>query len=182
MTELASTFRLQVLVVGGSSDDFVRGVMNLLDGNGIDYTGCADVYSAVVRMARGAGGVVIGHLGELGREQGRLFDIARENGFACCCFADKDLASRPREILAAIENGAFVVAEVAQVENVLMELSGGADDGSPVERHVSTERTGIEGVVDKLLGGDPAEKSKALSFLKDEFATTKAELDALLGA
>jgi hypothetical protein len=160
MAELALGMQLQAVVVGGSSDELVRGVMGLAGGYGIESVRCEDVYSAVGRMAERAGarGVVIGRLGELAREDGRFFEIARRNGFACCCLVEKDFADRRRAVLAAMEAGAFVVTEVTQVDEVLTKLSGGGAGGLASQGN-----------------------SGASGFLKDEFRTTKAELDALLG-
>jgi hypothetical protein len=134
--------------------------MDLAGGYGIESVRCEDVYSAVGRMAERAGarGVVIGRLGELAREDGRFFEIARRNGFACCCLVEKDFADRRRAVLAAMEAGAFVVTEATEIDEVLMDLSGGGAGGF-----------GSQG------------NCGALSFLKDEFRTTKAEQDALLG-
>jgi hypothetical protein len=191
MAELASGLQLQAVVVGGSSDELVRGVMDLAGGYGIESVRCEDVYSAVGRMAERAGarGVVIGRLGELGKEDGRFFEIARRNGFACCCLVEKDAGDRPREILAAMQAGAFVVTEAAEIEELLMKLSGGSGAHTPEKQEGpqgagSRARTMLSEVMEKLLGSGGAGsqgKSGASGFLKDEFRTTKAELDALLG-
>ena len=191
MAELASGMQLQAVVVGGSSDELVRGVISLAGGYGIEPVRCEDVYSAVGRVAErpGARGVVIGRLGELAREDGRFFEIARRNGFACCCLVEKDLAERRRAVLAAMEAGASVVTEASEIVEVLMDLSGGGGAHTPEKQEDpqgagSRARTMLSEVMEKLLGsggaGSPG-KSKASSFLKDEFRTTKAELDALLG-
>jgi len=177
--------QLQAVVVGGSSDELVRGVMGLAGGYGIEPVRCEDVYSAVARVAEKAGarGVVIGRLGELGREDGRFFEIARRNGFACCCLVEKDFAERRREVLTAVEAGASVVSEAAEIDKVLMDLSGGGARGAE-EQGGSKTRALLREVMGKILGvggaGSPG-KSKASSFQKDEFRTTRAELDALLG-
>jgi len=185
MAEFSSGLQLQAVVVGGSSDEFVRCVMGLAGGYGIESVRCEDVYSAVGRMAErpGARGVVIGRLGELGREDGRVFEIARRNGFACCCLVDKGLAEKRRAVLAAMEAGAFVVTEAMQIDEVLMDLSGGGARGAE-EQGGGKSRALLREVMGKILGvggaGSPG-NNKASSFLKDEFRTTKAELDALLG-
>ncbi len=177
--------QLQAVVVGGSSDELVRGVMGLAGGHGIESVRCEDVYSAVGRVAERVGvrGVVIGRLGELAREDGRFFEIARRNGFACCCLVEKDSPERRHAVLAAMEAGAFVVSEAAEIDKVLMELSGGGARGAEDQRGSKT-RALLREVMGKILGvggaGSPG-NSKASSFLKDEFRTTKAELDALLG-
>jgi hypothetical protein len=165
--------------------------MDLAGGYGIESVRCEDVYSAVGRMAERAGarGIVIGRLGELGREDGRFFEIARRNGFACCCLVEKDSAERRRAVLAAMEAGASVVTEASEIVEVLMELSGGGGAHTPEKQEGpqgvgSRARTMLSEVMGKILGVGEAGsqgKSVASSFLKDEFRTTKAELDALLG-
>jgi len=191
MAELASGMQLQAVVVGGSSDELVRGVMGLAGGYGIESVRCDDVYSAVGRVAKrtGARGVVIGRLGELAREDGRFFEIARRNGFACCCLVEKDSAERPREIRAAMEAGASIVTGAAEIEELLMNLSGGGGAHTPEKQEDpqgagSKTRALLREVMGKILGVGGAGSqgnSKASSFRKDEFRTTKAELDALLG-
>lgn len=185
MAELASGLQLQAVVVGGSSDELVGYATSLAGGYGIESVRCEDVYSAVGRMAERAGarGVVIGRLGELAREDGRFFEIARRNGFACCCLVDKGLAERRQAVLAAMEAGASVVTEVTEIDKVLTDLSGGGARGVE-EQGGSKSRALLREVIGKILGVGGAGsqgKSVASGSLKDEFRTTKAELDALLG-
>lgn len=187
MAELGLNLQLEVVVVGGSSDEFVQCVMNLLGGCGAKTILCEDVYSAVGKMAAGraSNGVVIGRLGQLSREDGRFFHIARRNGLACCCLADKDLAERRRQVLSAIKAGVFVAIEPKEILEVLMKLSGGDDVRPPDEQQPGEARALLDKVMRGLLAGGRAgssENNRALDFLKDEFLTTRAELDALLGA
>jgi len=174
------------MVVGGSSDEFVRGVVRLLVDKGIEHIYCEDVYCAVGLLAAGGagGGVVIGRLGELSMEDGRFFDISRRHGFACCCYVDKDLAERRRQVLRAMQSGAYVVADLDEVPGVLAELSA-VGGGSSSNGQARSSQGMTEELMDKLLGSVEAGASgsgRAAGFLKDEFRTTKAELDALLGA
>ena len=185
MRRIGGDVSLQAIIVGGLSDDFVRRATDIPGRYGIESVLCDDVYSAVAKVGKGPGGVVIGRLGELGREDGRFFDIARAYGFACCCFVDKDAAGRRREILAAMERGALVVTELEELEGVLMKLSQSRDGCEAGERGGGGEGRGIGEVVEKILGGGgsgPSGVSKGSSFRKDDFVVTNDELDALLGA
>lgn len=192
MAELGLNLQLEVVVVGGSSDEFVQCVMNLLGGCGVEHILCEDVYSAVGKMAvgkmavgRASNGVVIGRLGQLSREDGRFFHIAHRNGLACCCLADKDLAERRGQVLSAIKAGVFVAIEPKEILEVLMKLLGGGDVGPADEQQPGETRALLDKVMRGLLAGGRAgssENSRALDFLKDEFLMTRAELDALLGA
>jgi len=187
MTKVATNLKLQAIVVGGSADEFVRNTMSLLEDCGIESVLCEDVYSAVGKLSakKGASGVVIGRLGKLSREQGRFFHIASGNGFVCCCLVDKDLAGRRRQVMDAIETGAFVVAEPAEIEEVLAELLGGGGARSGEQKGSGKALTGIGSVVEKILTGGqdgPSGNDRTSKFLKSEFLTTKEELDALFGA
>ncbi|MBN2272670.1 MAG: hypothetical protein JXN61_18800 [Sedimentisphaerales bacterium] len=162
MAELASG--LKVIVVGSSADGFVRDVLNLSNGCGVDTIFCEDVYSCVSKLGRSAGGLVVGRLDELSREDGRLFDVARMYGYKCCCFVDRNIAGRQKELLKAMERGALLAAEVEQIGEMLMKLS---DKNNTPE---START------------DGPATGATSSFFKDEFLITKAEMNALLGA
>ena len=187
MTERGLNLELEAIVVGGSSDEFVQCVMNSLGGCGVEAILCEDVYSAVGKAAvgRGSNGVVIGRLGQLGREQGRFFHIARRNGFACCCLADRDLPARRGQILSAIKAGVFVVTQPTEILEVLMELWGGDDVGPPDEQQPGGAEALLDRAIEKLLTGGRAGSSGnswVSHFFKDEFLATSDELDALFGA
>ena len=155
-----SNLPLHVIVVGGLADEFVRQAMNLLDRGGVEYVLCSDVYSAVGDLAKSQRRdvLVIGRAGQLSKEQGRFFHIAREKGYKCCCLADRDLVRKRKLILTAIESGAFVIDKPSEIEEVLMKLMAGG----------------------RVCSSGEKENNRASGFLKDEFLTTKAELDALL--
>ncbi|HLB74201.1 MAG TPA: hypothetical protein VJJ98_09295, partial [Sedimentisphaerales bacterium] len=82
----------------------------------------------------------------------------------CCCFVDKNVAGRQKELLKAMHRGALLAAEVGQIDEMLTELS---DRSSAAD---STARS----------DGPPAGATS--SFFKDEFLITKDEMNALLGA
>jgi hypothetical protein len=161
VAKAGSNLPLQVIVVGSSADQFVRHTTNLLGDCGLEFILCDDVYSAVGELAKSESRnvLVIGRLGQLSKEQGRLFHMACENGYACCCLADADLVRKQKQILTAIETGAFIIHEPAEIREVVTKLLAGSGDCSPGNK-----------------GND-----KATATIKAEFLTTKAELDALLG-
>src|SRR3972149_11252363 len=121
MAELASG--LQVIIVGNSADGLSRDVSNLSNGYGLDTVVCEYVYSGVSKLGRAVGGLVVGRLEELSREDGRFFDVARMHGYKCCCFVDKNVAGRQKELLKAMHRGALLAAEVGQIDEMLTELS-----------------------------------------------------------
>ena len=185
MRETGCDTPLQAIIVCGSSYEFWRRVTEMPGRYGVESVRCDDVYSAVGKVGEGPGGVVIGRLGELGREDGRFFDIARGYGFACCCLVDNDAAGRQREILGAMERGAFVVTEPEELEEMLMKLSQRRDEFEADRQGGGGKGGSIGRVVETILGDDgagPSGVSKASSFRKDDFAVTNDELDALLGA
>ena len=161
MAKAGSNLPLQVIVVGSSADEFVRHTTNLLGDCGLEFVLRDDVYSAVGELANSESRnvLVIGRLGQLSREQGRLFHMARENGYTCCCLADTDLVRKRKQIFAAIETGAFVINEPTKIREVVTELLAGSADCLPGEKT----------------------NNKAAAQIRTEFLTTKDELNALLG-
>ena len=163
--------QLQVIAVGGSSDEFVRAVLNLSGRYGLDTVLCEDVYSSVCKLGEALGGVVVGRQEELGREDGRFFDIARIYGFTCCCFVDKAFAGKQQELVKAMGRGVLVVTELGEIDELLMDFAkrGGVYNS----RARGDDERGV-------VGRPEVERTSGL--LRDEFRMTKAELDALLGA
>jgi hypothetical protein len=151
---------LLVILVGGLKDEFVRLTKNLLERLGVEFVLCDNVYSAVGDLAKreNRNVLIIGRVGLLSKEQGRFFHIARVNGYRCCCIVDRDLVRKRKLILDAIESGAYLIDKPAEIEEVLMKVRA---DG-------------------KVCFSGEKENRRASGFLKDEFLTTKAELDALL--
>ena len=49
MNEFSSGTKLQVFVVGGSTDEFVRQIMDMPGSGNIEFVFCEDVYSAAGR-------------------------------------------------------------------------------------------------------------------------------------
>jgi hypothetical protein len=155
-----SNLSLLVVLIGGLADDFVSQTVNLLDRLGVEFVLFDNVYSAVGDLAKRESRdvLIIGRIGRLSKEQGRFFHIARVKGYRCCCIVGRDLVRKRKLILKAIESGAYLIDKPAEIEGVLMKFLAGG------KMRLSGEK----------------ENRRASGFLKDEFLTTKAELDALL--
>ncbi len=160
MSKGDSNLPLQVVLIGGLADDFVRQTMNLLERLGVEFVLFDNVYSAVGDLAKreSPDTLIVSRIGILSKEQGRFFHIARAKGYRCCCLADRDLVGRQKLILQAIESGAYLIEKPAEIEEVLMKVLASG----------------------KVCSSGEKENRRASGFLKDEFRTTKAELDALL--
>ena|GEM_PF-5717533 len=177
-----------VFIVGRPSDEFVRHAVDVLGRYDVEFGLCEDVYDAVSKLARQQGGsvLVIGRLGQLGREEGRFFKIICGSGFSCCCLADGDVVRRRDRILNALENGVLMIREPMEIEEVVAGLLRDMADRSPEKERKSQKPSGIEQVVSTVLGSrSPRRAGKQGNgrvFLKEDFITTKDELDALLGA
>jgi len=149
------------IVLGSVADDFVRHAMDLLDEGGVEFTLCEDVYSAVAMLAKNdeaGNALIIGRVEQLSREEGYLFKKLQGSNLVCCCFADGNLVRKQRQILSAIQAGAFVINDPARMRELIAKFSRGDWACSASEI-----------------------KDKSSSALDDEFIITKAEMDALLG-
>ena len=151
---------LLVILVGSLTDEFIRQAKIILERLSIEFVLSGNIYSAVGDLATidNQNVLIVGRFSLLSKEQGRFFDRARMKGYRCCCLIDKDVLRRQRLIIKAIESRAYLIEKAAAIEQVLMELLSG----------------------NKVPFSAEKEKHKASVFLKDEFLTTKAELDALL--
>ncbi|MHC4706299.1 MAG: hypothetical protein ACYS8I_04315 [Planctomycetota bacterium] len=160
MSKGDSNLSLLVILIGSLADEFVRRTMNLLERFGVEFVHCDNVYSAVGDLAKrqSPNTLIISRIGLLSKEQGRFFHIAREKGYRCCCLVDRDLVGRRKLILQAIESGAYLIEKPADIEEMLMKVLASG----------------------KVCSSGEKENRRASGFLKDEFFTTKAELDALL--
>ncbi len=160
MSKGDSNLPLLVILVGALEDEFLRLTKNVLERLGVEFVLCDNVYSAVGDLAKieSPNVLIIGRFGLLSKEQGRFFHIACVKGYRCCCIVDRDLVSKRKLILDAIESGAYLITRPAEIEEVLMKLLAGGKSCFSGEK----------------------ENHRASGFLKDEFLTTKAELDALL--
>jgi len=173
--------RFTAIVVGDTSDRFVQEVIDCCTDDGLECIRCEDVYAAVVHLCAGGTGVVVGRLEQLLPHRWRLLEIAGRRGFTCCFYAEKDPIGKRSEILAAMAAGARLVTGAEEVRAVFEALAAGRGPLPPAADHPE-RRTGIEAVVETMLGaGGGSDGRSAPGFFKEEFRTTKAELDALLG-
>lgn len=150
------------IIVGNSSDDFVAYAADLLGEFNVDFVICEDVYSAAVllRKNRCRNTVVIGRLNRLIKEQCRLIEKVSEYGLICCCLAESSSERKHQQIEQVIETGALVMNEAAELKEIITKQIEAESVFSSVEK----------------------KNHKASDFNRHEFAASKAELDALLGA
>jgi hypothetical protein len=155
-----SDLPLLVILVGSLADGFVRQAKIILERLGVEFVLSGNIYSAIGNLAAidNQNVLIVGRFSMLSKEKGRFFHLARVKGYRCCCLVDRDLLRRQKFILKAIESGAYFIDKAAGIEEVLMKLLTG----------------------DKISSSADIEKRKTSGFHKDEFLTTKAELDALL--
>lgn len=175
--------QLQAIVVGDSSDDFIRSASNLLDNRGFDIVRCCEIYSSVPKLGEIGGGVVVGRFEELCKEDGRFFEIAKDYGFTCCCFVGGYLVQSRGELIRAMEQGVLLVSNIEEVEEALESCSRGMAVGQRRRRDTG-ERGLVGNVVNTILGGTAPQRARSRAksgFSKEEFRMTQAELDALLG-
>ena len=153
--------RFDAIVLGSVADDFVRHAMDLLAEGGVEFILCEDVYSAVATLAKNdiaENVLIIGRLEQLSKEEGCFFQKLHKGGLVCCCFAAGNLIRRQKQILSAMEAGAFVIDDPARMRELIAKFSAGS-----------------------LARSSSEIKDKSLSAFDDEFIITKAEMDALLG-
>ena len=144
-----------LVVVGGKRARFVAEALQLAEEYELDVIRCADVYSAVAELAMRAGRclMIIGTLGELAREQGRLFALAEAGGARCCCLLDESESTDRQQVLLAVRGGACLVGQVEELRNAF-------------EAWLAAR-------------GCPAKRDD--EFLDEDCRATEAEISALLG-
>jgi len=154
--------QLQVIVVGSSADTFVGHVANMLSDYEVDFTLCGNVYSAVGKLAKNKSEdvLIIGRIEHLSKDQGRFFHIACQYGYTCFCLTDDGGLRNRKPILAAMQKGALVTSDVAELEGLIKKILKDRW-ACPTEKR---------------------ETNETQTLIKDEFLATKAELDALLRA
>lgn len=153
--------RFDAIILGSAADDFVRHTTDLLAEGGVEFIVCEDVYSAVATLAKNdkVGNVlIIGRVEQLSKEEGYLFQKLQGSNLVCCCFADGNLVHRQKQILSAMEAGAFVIDDPGRMRELIAKFSAGG-----------------------LARSSSEIKNKSLSAFDDEFIITKVEMDALLG-
>ncbi len=152
--------QLLAIIVGRDSDEFVRHTTKLLGNYEIESVLCENVYSATGKLAKNAHRniLVFGRLEQLGRENGRFLEKTNKDGIFCCCLAEHYLDVKRKQISQAENEGATVINNLSEVEKTIA--------GFLTDRLVSL----------------PVKKgnNKTVNFNRDDFVTTKEELDALL--
>ena len=147
---------IRAIVMGGFG---AKKVTALFDRLGIGVTCCIDVYSAlaeIVAVNRLGGKVlVIGSLTQLCAEDMRFLQIcADRDDTTCCCFIDEKSGCDIRAMIQALGSKAFLATDVNDIESILTEM---------IEE-----------------GNAPQQEQKNID--KNEFALTRAEMDALCRA
>jgi len=161
MKKFGSNQDFRILLIARCNDRFIEQLAAFLSEYEVDFTVCDNIYSAIARLWGEKAGktLVIGRLEELCAEKGRFFEKIGQMGFSCCCLADTNARQNTGWIEAAAGEGAFVVENTEQIFEA-------------VRRYLESQ-VGVIQIKRK-------EKS-ALALLTEEFVTTQAELDALLG-
>jgi hypothetical protein len=146
-----------MIVVGAACAWFRDEMVALAAEYGLDIIGCNHVYDAVPILAqrRGRFCVVVGSLGDLGKERGTFFRLAARRGARCCCLLDECDRLQPGRIQAAVQAGAALVATASQLRALL--------DDWPADARSDSERR------------------RADRRLNEQFQPTEAELKVLLG-
>ena len=153
--------RFFALVIGAESDMFVRNCLRMLEMFGIESMYCTDVYSALAKILRAKEWdiIVISRSSTFNTDHGRFFNIASKYNCICICLEDTGSAKRYMQSLAAISTEALVVNQPDEIEAIISSVIKG-------------------GIAFKPGAG---EKVKSSSFIEEDFLTTTAEINALLG-
>lgn len=143
----------RVVAVGLSDDAWVAAALRLASEYGLEAVRCSDIYDTVAELA-GAPRctLVVGPLQELAREDGHFFCVAARNGARCCTLLDQGGAVQRRDVLAAVQAGAWAITTLSE----------------------------LAGVFDTWLT-TPVCPPRASRPAPEEFLASPAELDALLG-
>ena len=149
------------LVIGAESDMFIRNCLRMLDTFGIESMYCTDIYSALAKIlkAKERDIIAIATSSTFNTDHGRFFNIASKYNCICICLEDTGSAKRYMQSLAAISTEALVVNQPGEIEAIITSVVNG-------------------GIAFKSVAG---EKMKSSSFIKEDFLTTTAEINALLG-
>jgi hypothetical protein len=178
-----------VMVVGDLAGEAVQAIVRLTREEAIDAVPCANVYSAVARMAGMTARrlLVIGTIQELGRHDGAFFRMAATHGVRCCCLLDHGNRAVPpvhgvpqrgsaqwqaRDLLAALQAGVSFLGDAQDVRRVLQEWHTG--QGAAAHDQIP-ERTGRNALRARRHRADTPEATY------EDLRATEAELSALLG-
>jgi hypothetical protein len=144
-----------VILVGDQRDRLVGAALQAAREYELEVIFCPDVYCAAAELARGSGRclMVIGTSGELVREEGRLFALARAGGAHCCCLLDEAASGEREQVLAAVRGGAQLVGQEQELRDAL----------------------------DAWLAAGGCHRRRGDVDFPDDYRATEAELSALLG-
>jgi len=147
----------QAILIGGS--EFMRYAETVLEAYQIPAVNCEDIYSATAELAKAAGkrSIVIGTYSRLNKERGSFLRKLSAKKLPCCCLCDIN-SPRSNKPSSDAEATTIFINEAAELEEAL---------GFMID---SGHRAGVS----------RKESDDSQSFNKDEFLTTKAELEALL--
>ena len=153
--------RFFALVIGAESDMFIRNCLRMLDTFGIESMYCTDIYSALAKIlkAKERDIIAIATSSTFNTDHGRFFNIASKYNCICICLEDTGSAKRYMQSLASINTEAFIVNQADEIKDI------------------------VEAVVkgDVKFGTGAGKAAGSSSFVEEEFLTTTAEIDALLG-
>ncbi len=157
MNKADTSSKLRIFIVGDSIKEIISDVIKSLRTCKIDIEVCDDIYTLIGRSAKSEikSLLVIGSLRQLVKEQGRFFEVAGNNGLACCCVINGGKGHRAEEILSAIKAGAFVVSKPSDIVEVIEKLLAANDTFS-------------------------FESGKVQGTFEDQCVITKEEIDELL--
>ncbi len=151
MAKFNFSTQMQAIIIGNSSDEFVRHTIDVLGSYELEFSVCPDVYQAVCVLAKTTGKVlIVGRIDQLNREDGRFFRIAGKKKALCCCLADTSSAKQYLRSLSMIGTDAFVINEPAEIEDVVTRLLSVSHDQPRAASH-EVRLTSEE--LDALLGG-----------------------------
>jgi len=151
--------QVHVIIIDSSADEFVRRTLKLVSDCEIDYELCPDIYSAAAQLVTNhkRNIFIIGRFEALNKEAGWIFRKADEGDVCCCCLACS--AASRRKAAAFKGAGIFVVSELEDVEAEVMKVLQTGFAFAP--------RIG---------------KRSSVVFNREQFAASRAEIDALLDA
>ncbi len=159
--ETDSVITFGTVLIGNSADGFIRIAEELLGKYGINSIVYESVYSATGRLLRdGIRKLVIGRIEDLSVEGRRFFEKLGEKGHFCCCLAEGECVRKYLEKISVISTQAVVINEPLELKEVLAKVIS----GSLISKRIKNE-----------------EKSSS-DFMKEEFITTKEEIEELLGS
>lgn len=155
-----------VIVVGSDGSQYVRDICRLLEGLGISFEQCANIYTATIELFSRIGHeelLICGKLDELSRENFRFFEICKENNVRCFCLFEKSNSTKGR-MLRALKSGVLLLGDIGQLATAIKDTAG------------QSTAQGKGAVNSRKIVSDNKE------IRRDEAALSQAEMNALLGS